>query len=65
MTNKSIRKRKQKQFYKTYLDKINDKGYRHYHCPTCFDNDNLLIEGKNINGKWICNKCNSKWIITA
>lgn len=65
MTRKSIKKQIQKKKYEKYLAKITDNGYRHYHCPTCFDNDNLLVEGKNISGEWICNKCNGKWIITA
>lgn len=65
MTHKSIKKQIQKRKYEKYLAKTNDNGYRHYHCPTCFDNDNMLVEGEYINGEWNCNKCNGKWIITA
>lgn len=65
MTRKSIRKRKNRQIYKEYLFKQNDNGLRHYHCPTCFNKDKILVEGKYISGEWICNKCNGKWIITS
>lgn len=65
MTRKSIKKQIQKKTYKNHLTKINDNGFRHYHCFTCFDNDKMLVEGEYISGEWICNKCNGKWIIVA
>jgi len=65
MSRKSIKKHKQKQVYKEYLAKINDNGFRHYHCPSCFDNDNMLVEGKYTKIGWICNRCDNKWIIVA
>lgn len=66
MSRKSIKKHKQKQAYKEYLAKINDNGFRHYHCPSCFDNDNMLVEGKYIDSReWICDRCYNKWIMVA
>lgn len=65
INKKSIKKHERKRIYKQYLSKQNDDGFRHYHCPTCFDNDKLLVEGKNIDGEWNCNRCGTKWIIVA
>ena len=66
MTRKSIKKYKQKQAYKKHLDKINDDGFRHYHCPSCFNNNKILVGAKYTNGgEWVCDKCNSIWVITS
>ncbi len=46
MTKKSIIKRKHKKLYNDYLTKVNDNGFRHYHCPMCYDNNKILVEGK-------------------
>jgi ribosomal protein L37AE/L43A len=65
MSRKSIKKYKQKQAYREHLDKINDDGFRHYHCPSCFNNDKILVEGKYTEIGWVCDRCNNKWIMVA
>lgn len=65
MSKKSIRKRRQKEYYQKSLDKINDDGFRHYHCPECFENEKLLVEGKYTEIGWTCERCGVKWVIVA
>lgn len=66
ISKKSIRKRKNRQIYKKYLFKQNDNGLRHYHCPTCFNKDKILVGGNDaVVGGFICNRCNTKWVIIS
>jgi len=55
-----------KKMYREYLEKKNDTGFRHFHCPVCFNNTGELIEATyDVNGYWNCSKCNSQWTIVA
>lgn len=64
MSRKS--KRKQKQIFREYLDKVNDNGVRHYHCPTCVVNNKELVKGTyTTTGEFMCDRCNTKWVMIA
>lgn len=65
MKNKKQIKHARKKMYRDYLDKKNDDGFRHYHCPMCWQNHKLLTKGIFGDDGWECRFCKGKWSIVA